>query len=485
VTQQIGVIGLAVMGENLALNIERHGFPIAVYNRTYDKTASFLGGRAHGKRAVGARTIGELVAAIERPRRIITMVKAGPPVDAVLDELRPHLAPDDIVVDGGNSYFRDTDRRVAALTPTGIRFVGMGVSGGEEGALWGPSLMPGGDETTYQRLEPVLTAIAAPADSGPCVTYCGRGSAGHFVKMVHNGIEYGDMQLIAEAYDLMRHGLGLAPAEIAEVFATWNEGELKSFLIEITAAIVAFPDDRGTRKVLIDHITDAAGQKGTGRWTTQVALDLGVPIPTITAAVDARILSAMRPLRLQAAKVYRAPLTPARSGKRALLAQLGAALYAAKICSYAQGFHLLAAASEAFDYGVPLPEVARIWKGGCIIRAVFLDEIRRAFERDAALPSLLLDKEFARAVRDRIDAWRQIVTVGTKLGIALPAMSASLAYFDALRRARLPANLIQGQRDFFGAHTYERVDRPGIFHTDWSQPSSKGADAHGARHARR
>jgi 6-phosphogluconate dehydrogenase len=483
--QQIGVIGLAVMGENLALNIERNGFPVAVYNRTYDKTAALLAGRASGLRFVGARTVADFVAALERPRRIITMVKAGKPVDAVLDELRPHLATGDIVVDGGNSHFTDTDRRLDALAPTGIKFFGMGVSGGEEGALWGPSLMPGGDRETYAHLEPVLTKIAAKADSGPCVTYCGTGSAGHFVKMVHNGIEYGDMQLIAEAYDLMRHGLGLAPAAIADTFAEWNEGELKSFLIEITAKIVDFPDDQGTRKALIDRILDSAGQKGTGKWTTQVALDLGVPIPTITAAVDARIVSAMRPLRLQAAKIHRGAPRPLRSGARAVLKQVRAALYASKICSYAQGFHLLASASRERGYGVRLGEIARIWKGGCIIRAVFLDKIRQAFEREPELLSLLLDRDFAREVRARVDDWRRTVALGVKLGIGLPAMAASLAYFDSLRRERLPANLIQGQRDFFGAHTYERLDRPGIFHTDWSARPAAGTPAKkGAARAR-
>ena len=466
--QQIGLIGLAVMGENLALNIERNGFPIAVYNRTYEKTDALLNGRAKGKKFVGAKTPAEFIAALERPRRIITMVKAGGPVDAVIEELEPLLETDDILVDGGNSHFSDTDRRINKLEPTGIKFFGMGVSGGEEGALWGPSIMPGGDEATYRHLEPVLTKISAKADSGPCVTYVGKKSAGHFVKMVHNGIEYGDMQLIAESYDLLRHGLGLKPPEIADVFAQWNEGELKSFLIEITAKIVNFPDDRGTRKPLIDVIVDAAGQKGTGKWTTQAALDLGVAIPTITAAVDARIMSSQRGVRQTAAKAYPPAPKPISTGKRAAIEQIRAALYASKICSYAQGFALLSEASRGFGYGVKLDEMARIWKGGCIIRAVFLDRIRQAFSKDPSLPNLLLDKDFAKAVKTRVDSWRKTVQLGTKLGIALPAMSASLAYFDGFRRARTPANLIQGQRDFFGAHTYERLDREGIFHTEWS-----------------
>jgi 6-phosphogluconate dehydrogenase len=468
--QAIGVIGLAVMGENLALNVERNGFPVAVYNRSYDKTAAFVEGRARGTNVVGAETLSAFVAALERPRRILLMVKAGSPVDAVIEDLKPLLRPGDVVIDGGNSHFSDTDRRLAALEPGGITFVGMGVSGGEEGALWGPSLMPGGDQATYTRLEPILTRIAAQADSGPCVTWVGTGSAGHFVKMVHNGIEYGDMQLIAESYDLMRHGLGLSSVEIADTFAAWNEGELKSFLIEITAKIVAFPDDQRTRKVLIDQILDAAGQKGTGKWTTAAALDLGVPVPTITAAVDARILSSMKPLRVQGAKAYRLPPRPVRTGKRALLGQIRAALYASKICSYAQGFHLLARASAEHRYGTRLPEIARIWKGGCIIRAVFLDKIRRAFERNLDLENLLLDRELAKEVRGRVDDWRRTVVLAFELGIAPPAMAASLAYFDSFRRERLPANLIQAQRDLFGAHTYERIDRPGVFHTNWSQP---------------
>jgi len=466
--QQIGLIGLAVMGENLALNIERNGFPIAVYNRSCEKTDALLKGRAKGKNFVGAKTPADFVAALERPRRIVTMVKAGGPVDAVIDELKPLLQPGDILVDGGNSHFTDTDRRIAALDPTGIKFFGMGVSGGEEGALWGPSIMPGGDEATYRHLEPILTKIAAKADSGPCVTYVGKKSAGHFVKMVHNGIEYGDMQLIAESYDLLRYGLGLGSAEIADVFGDWNAGDLQSFLIEITAKIVDFKDDQGGRKPLIDNIVDAAGQKGTGKWTTQAALDLGVAIPTITAAVDARIMSSQRATRLLAAKVYPPAPKPIKTGKKAAIAQIRAALYASKICSYAQGFVLLAEASRAFGYGVKLDEMARIWKGGCIIRAVFLDRIRQAFGRDPNLANLLLDRDFAKAIKTRADDWRKTVQLGTKLGIGLPAMSASLAYFDSFRRARVPANLIQGQRDFFGAHTYERLDRKGIFHTEWS-----------------
>ncbi len=469
--QAVGVIGLAVMGENLALNIERNGFPIAVYNRSYERTNAFATGRALGKNVVAARTIADLVAALERPRRIILMVKAGKPVDDVLDEISPHLEPGDIVVDGGNSHFVDTERRVALLAERQLTFFGMGVSGGEEGALWGPSIMPGGDEAAFRHLEPILTKIAATADSGPCVTYVGRKGSGHFVKMVHNGIEYGDMQLIAETYDLMRFGLGLSPAQIAETFAEWNEGELKSYLIEITAKIVNFADDLGTGAVLIDKILDAAGQKGTGKWTTTIALDLGVAIPTITAAVDARILSAAKALRTSAAAKYPTRHVAIALDTPAFLRSLRSALYASKICSYAQGFDLLRRASEQFDYGVRLDEIARIWKGGCIIRAVFLDKIRAAFSRDARLSNLLLDAEFHAEIKSRIDDWRLVVEAAVRAGMTPPAISGSLAYFDSLRREQLPANLIQAQRDFFGAHTYQRTDRDGTFHTDWSGAS--------------
>ena len=466
--QAFGVIGLAVMGENIARNIERNGFPIAVYNRTWEKTEHFLNGPAKGAKALGARTLKEFVGALEKPRRVLLMVQAGKAVDAVLEELKTLLEPGDIVIDGGNSHFPDTDRRGAALAPTGIRFFGMGVSGGEEGALWGPSLMPGGDEAAYRALEPVLTKIAAKSDSGPCVTYVGAKSAGHFVKMTHNGIEYGDMQLIAESYDLLKNIGGLSNAELAAAFGEWNRGDLQSFLIEITAKIVNFPDDQGTGKTLIDLILDKAGQKGTGKWTTAAALDLGISIPTITAAVDARILSSMKAVRVQAAKVYPAPKPPANVDRKALVGQVRSALYASKICSYAQGFDLMRAAGKEYGYGLKFGEIARIWKGGCIIRAVFLDRIRQAFEKNPELPNLLLDDGFRKEIEARVDDWRRVVTLAAQAGMTPPAMAASLAYFDSFRRERLPANLIQGQRDFFGAHTYERTDKPGAFHTHWS-----------------
>ena len=466
--QDFAVVGLGVMGENLALNVERNGFSVAVYNRNFEKTESFLNGRAAGKRFTAARTLQELVEQVERPRRILLMVKAGKPVDDVVAELRPHLAADDVVIDGGNSHYPDTDRRITELDPTGARFFGMGVSGGEEGALWGPSLMPGGDRKLYDHLEPILTKISAKADSGPCVTYCGARSAGHFVKMVHNGIEYGDMQLIAEAYDLLRHGVGLSTRELADTFAEWNEGDLKSFLIEITAKIVAFKDDQGSRKVLLDQIVDKAGQKGTGKWTGEAALDFAVPIPTVAAAVDARILSSMKDVRVAGAELYKSKVRPVRSHKKKLVRAIREALYASKICSYAQGFELLRRASGELDYGIDLAEIARIWKGGCIIRAVFLDKIRDAFAREPGLANLLLDDGFRREIKKRVEGWEKTVKTSIELGITAPAMAASLAYFHTFRRARGPAYLIQAQRDFFGAHTYERVDREGSFHTEWS-----------------
>jgi 6-phosphogluconate dehydrogenase len=471
VAQEFGLVGLGVMGENLALNVERNGFSVAVYNRAWDKTESFLAERASGKRFAGAKTLAELAQQVERPRRILLMVKAGNPVDDVAAALRPHLAPGDVVIDGGNSHYPDTDRRIAELAPTGIRFFGMGVSGGEEGALWGPSLMPGGDRETYDLLEPIFVKIAAEADTGPCVTYCGARSAGHFVKMVHNGIEYGDMQLIAEAYDLLRHGVGLSSAELADTFAEWNGGDLKSFLIEITAKIVDFKDDQGSRKVLLDLILDKAGQKGTGKWTGEAALDFGVPIPTIGAAVDARILSSVKDIRVGAAKLYRGPaLKPVKSGKKKIVEAIRRALYASKICSYAQGFDLLRRASKELDYGLDLSELARIWKGGCIIRAVFLDKIREAFQKSPDLANLLLDDGFRKEIKKRIEGWESTVALSIRLGLTAPAMAASLGYFHTFRRARTPAYLIQAQRDLFGAHTYERVDKPGSFHTDWSKP---------------
>jgi len=473
--QAFGVIGLEVMGRNIALNIERNGFPIAVYNRTYAKTEDFLTRLAKGKNAKGGKTVQEFVQSLERPRRILVMVKAGAPVDAVITELRPLLQDGDIVIDGGNSLFHDTERRIEQLSGTGIKFFGMGVSGGEEGALWGPSLMPGGDQESYRHLEPILSKIAAKTpDDGPCVTYIGAKGAGHFVKMVHNGIEYGDMQLIAEAYDLLKNVGGFNNRQLKDIFLEWNEGELKSFLIEITTKVIDFPDPENPSRSLVDMILDKAGQKGTGKWTTQTALDLGIPIPTITAAVDARGISAIKQERVEASKVLAGPRPqPLKSDSKAFVNDVRAALYCSKICSYAQGYAMMAAANQQFNYGMRLDEIARIWKAGCIIRAIFLDEIKKAFREHPALTNLLMTNRFREAMAQRQDAWRRIIAIGAQNGIGTPAFSASLAYYDSYRRERLPANLIQAQRDFFGAHTYERIDKPGIIHTEWSAPSSK------------
>ncbi|HEV2295482.1 MAG TPA: NADP-dependent phosphogluconate dehydrogenase [Tepidisphaeraceae bacterium] len=470
--QAFGIIGLEVMGRNIALNIERNGFPIAVYNRTWAKTEHFLKELAKGKNAKGGKTIAEFVQMLDRPRRILIMVKAGAPVDAVLAELKPHLQEGDIVIDGGNSLFTDTQRRSKELEGTGIKFFGMGVSGGEEGALWGPSIMPGGDPEAYQHLKPILTKIAAkaPDDGYPCADYMGRGGAGHFVKMVHNGIEYGDMQLIAEAYSLLKSVGGLDNAQLKEVFDTWNGGDdLRSFLIEITAKVINYQDLSTNGKPLVELILDKAGAKGTGKWTSQTALDLGVAIPTITAAVDARSISSLKDQRVRAAKELSGP-SPSNIEEQTsnLVEDVRSALYCSKICSYAQGFAMLAAADKEYGFGLKMGEIARVWKAGCIIRAVFLNDITQSFNEQPDLPNLLLAPRFRDAVSQRQAAWRRIVSLGVAQGIPLPAFSASLAYFDSYRSERLPANLIQAQRDFFGAHTYERTDKPGSFHTEWT-----------------
>lgn len=466
-TQQFGVIGLAVMGENLALNVERNGFPVAVYNRSREKTDEFMATRAKGKNFVAAYTLEDFVASLERPRKILIMVKAGAPVDAVIDQLKPLLDEGDILIDGGNSLFTDTQRRAAALESEKFTFIGMGVSGGEEGALLGPSLMPGGTKQAYDYLEPILTRIAAQVDDGPCVTYIGPGGAGHYVKMVHNGIEYGDMQLIAEAYDLMKNVLGLNATQLHEVFAEWNTtDELNSYLIEITADVFKVMDP-DTGIPLVDEILDAAGQKGTGRWTVDNALEIGVPIPTIIAAVTARIMSSYKQERVAAAKELVGPSTTFDGDVKAFIAKVRDALYCSKMCSYAQGMALLSKASQVYGFNLNLGECARIWKGGCIIRAGFLNKIKHAFDDNPSLPNLLLAPEFKQSILDRQSAWREVVATAARLGIAVPAFSASLDYFDSYRRDRLPQNLTQAQRDYFGAHTYERIDKPGVFHTDW------------------
>lgn len=464
-----GVIGLAVMGENLALNVESRGFPIAVYNRSPEKTQTFMATRAQGKDVKAAYSLEEFVQTLERPRKILVMVKAGGPVDAVIEQLKPLLEAGDMIIDGGNSLYEDTERRTKDLESTGLGFVGMGVSGGEEGALKGPSLMPGGTQTAYQELEPILTKIAAQVDDGPCVTYVGPGGAGHYVKMVHNGIEYGDMQLIAEAYDVLHNGLGLSNEKLHSVFSEWNTtDELNSFLIEITADIFSYVDPE-TQQHLIDLILDSAGQKGTGRWTIVSSLELGVPIPTMYAAVNARVMSSFKAERVAASQALTGPTHQYSGDVEAFIPKVRDALYCSKMCSYAQGMALIAKASAEFNYNINLPEVSRIWKGGCIIRAGFLDKIKKAFNDNPALPNLLLAPEFKQSILDRQAAWREVLILANELGIPVPAFSASLDYFDSYRRASLPQNLTQAQRDYFGAHTYERTDKPRgeFFHTEW------------------
>ena len=475
--QAFGVIGLEVMGRNIALNIERNGFPIAVYNRTYSKTEHFINELAKGKNAKGFEKISDFVANLERPRRILIMVKAGKPVDAVIDELKPLLQPGDIVMDGGNSLFTDTERRVDYLKPTGIKFFGMGVSGGEEGALWGPSIMPGGDRESYEHVRPILEKIAAkaPSDNVPCVTYCGDGGAGHFVKMVHNGIEYGDMQLIAEAYDLLKNLGGLNNTQLKEVFADWNKGELQSFLIDITEKVINFPDPQNPKQALVEQIRDVVGMKGTGTWTIKSANDLIVPVPTMAAAVDSRELSMIKDERVAASKSLGGPQPKVISSDlKQFINDVKDALYCSKICSYAQGMAMLSAANKTkdkggFDFHMTLPDLPMIWRAGCIIRAAFLEEITKAFKSNPNLSNLLMDDKFREMINSRQDAWRRVVALGINNGIGLPAFSGSLAYYDTYRRARLPGNLIQAQRDFFGAHTYERTEKPGEFiHTEWA-----------------
>ncbi|MBD2309739.1 NADP-dependent phosphogluconate dehydrogenase [Chroococcidiopsis sp. FACHB-1243] len=471
--QSFGVIGLAVMGENLALNVERNGFPIAVYNRTPEKTNAFMTERAQGKNAVATYSLEEFVNALERPRKILIMVKAGAPVDAVIQQLKPLLDEGDIIIDGGNSLYDDTARRTRELEPEGFRFIGMGVSGGEEGALNGPSLMPGGTKSSYEYLSPIFNKIAAQVEDGPCVTYIGPGGAGHYVKMVHNGIEYGDMQLIAEAYSLLKDGLGLDNRQLHEIFAEWNTtDELNSYLIEITADIFRYIDP-DTKNHLVDMILDSAGQKGTGRWTVQSALEFGVCIPTITAAVNARIMSSYKQERVAASQMLPGPTGTYQGDAKAFVNMVRDALYCSKICSYAQGMALLATASKEYSYDLNLSEMARIWKGGCIIRAGFLGKIQSAFIENPNLPNLLLAPEFRQTILDRQDAWREVLAAAAKLGIPVPAFSASLDYFDSYRRDRLPQNLTQAQRDYFGAHTYERTDKEGFFHTEWTKFSEE------------
>ncbi len=466
-TAQFGVIGLGVMGQNLALNIEDHGRRVAVWNLEPEWVDRFVAQNSERK-IVGTKSLQEFAAALAPPRRILMMIKAGDPVDEMLQKLAPILSPGDIVIDGGNSFFKDTQRREAEWRAKGLNFFGMGVSGGEEGARHGPSLMPGGAKDAYEHVKPILESIAAKSDSGPCVTYVGPDGAGHFVKMVHNGIEYGDMQLIAEAYDLMKRGLGLEARELSSVFADWNDGLLQSYLVEITAEVLSVTDPE-TGKPLVDMVLDKAGQKGTGKWTAQIALDLAVPIPTIAAAIDARVLSSLKEDRVRAAKQYGANRNSYSGDKKAFISAIRNALYAAKVCSYAQGMSLIRAGSDEYQWGIDLKEMARIWKAGCIIRARLLDSIMQAYQRRADLPNLLLDGEFQKEITAAEPDWRHAVSTATSLGIPVPAMSASLAYFDSYTSAQLPQNLTQAQRDYFGAHTYRRADRPeaGFVHADW------------------
>jgi len=470
---KIGMIGLAVMGENLALNIARNKFPIAVYNRDTSKVDKFLQ-RAEGQQVIGAYSIEDFVNSLEKPRKIILLVKAGGPVDAVLDQLKPLLDQGDIVIDGGNSFYENTVRREKEMKAAGFNFIGSGVSGGESGALWGPSLMPGGDRDAYEQIRPIWEAIAAKVDDGPCVTYIGPDGAGHFVKMVHNGIEYGDMQLIAEAYDILRNALGLKAPELADIFAKWNEGDLNSFLIEITAKIFTVGDPKGDG-ALVDKIMDVAGQKGTGKWTAETALELGVAIPTMQAALDARVLSGLKNERVEASKQLPGPTAKYSGDKQELIDAVHDALYASKICSYAQGMNVIRRGSDEYKWNVNLGELSRIWKGGCIIRAQFLDKIKQAYQRRADLPNLLLDPDFKAWALEAQPRWRQAVTTAQSLGIPAAAMSASLSYFDTYRAANLPLNLTQAQRDFFGSHTYQRTDDPagGFTHTEWEELARK------------
>ncbi len=463
----IGVVGLGVMGSNLALNMERHGFRVAGYDLDAAKAQAFATGAAAGKNVELAGSPDALMAVLQKPRRVLLMVPAGKAVDSAIAHLEGHLEPADILIDGGNSFFLDTERRSVALAAKGLNFVGTGVSGGEQGALWGPSIMPGGQVEAWEALAPILRAIAAKAEDGaPCVEYMGPGGAGHFVKMVHNGIEYGDMQLIAESYDLLSRGLGLTAKELHEIFSEWNQGELKSYLIEITAAVLAAVDP-GTGRALVDVILDEAQQKGTGKWMSQNALDVGAAIPTINAAVESRIISAMKTERVAASRVLRGPALEYTGDRQRLIDAVRDALYASKITSYAQGLGLLRVASAEYKYDLKPASIARIWRAGCIIRASLLGDIMSAYERDPGLGNLLVDRAFADAVDRRQASWRFVVQTAVGLGIPTLAMSSSLAYFDAYRSERLPANLTQAQRDYFGAHTYRRVDKPGVFHTEW------------------
>jgi 6-phosphogluconate dehydrogenase len=466
----IGLIGLAVMGQNLVLNMNDHGYKVAVFNRTVSKVDDFLADEAKGTQVVGAHSMEEMCRRLKRPRRVMIMVKAGEVVDQTIEQLLPHLEKGDIIIDGGNSLYTDSNRRTKDLAAKGILFIGTGVSGGEEGARFGPSIMPGGNKEAWPHVKEIFQAIAAKVEDGsPCCDWVGEDGAGHYVKMVHNGIEYGDMQLIGEAYQLLKDGLGLTADELAEVFTEWNKGELDSFLIDISATIFAKKDDDG--QPMVDKILDAAGQKGTGKWTAISALDLGQPVTLIGESVFARCLSALKAERVAAAKVLKGPRKrKVSTGKKEFIEEVRLALYCSKMVSYAQGYMLLRAAEKDQGWNLNMGGVALMWRGGCIIRSVFLSDIKAAFDRDPKLQNLLLDKFFSTALNKYHPAWRKAIIYGVRVGVPMPAFSTALAFYDGYRTARLPANLLQAQRDFFGAHTYERIDKPRgeFFHTNWT-----------------
>jgi 6-phosphogluconate dehydrogenase len=465
----IGLVGLAVMGENLILNMESKGFTVACFNRTVSKVDDFINGRAKGKNIIGCKTIEELVASLKAPRKIMLMVKAGQAVDDFIELLLPHLENGDIIIDGGNSHFPDTIRRTQYVESKGKLYIGTGVSGGEEGALRGPSIMPGGSPAAWVHVKPIFQAICAKTNDGsPCCDWVGENGAGHFVKMTHNGIEYGDMQMICEVYSMMREGLALTNSEMHQIFAEWNEGELKSYLIEITRDILAYKDEQGNE--VVDLILDAAGQKGTGKWTVVAALDSGQPLTLVGEAVFARCLSAIKEERVEASKILRGPKAKFKGDKKKFINDLRYALYAAKIVSYAQGYQLMRAAAKEYKWNLNNGGIALMWRGGCIIRSVFLGDIKKAFDKNPNLVNLLLDPFFKRAVTKALPCWRRVVAAAIKLGVPMPAINSALAYYDGYRHERLPANLLQAQRDYFGAHTYERVDKPRgeFFHTNWT-----------------
>ena len=473
-TADIGLIGLAVMGENLVLNMESHGYTCAVYNRTTAKVDEFVNGRGKGKKFVGAHDLKEFVASIKRPRKIMMMVKAGKAVDDTIASVVPFLEPGDILIDGGNTHFPDTSRRLKELNAKGLRFIGSGVSGGEEGALKGPSIMPGGDATAWPEVKPIFQAIAAKVKDtdgkeAACCDWVGPEGAGHFVKMVHNGIEYGDMQLICEGYNLMKDLAGIVPAEMSGVFTKWNKGVLDSYLIEITSEILAFVDP-DTGKPMVDVILDTAGQKGTGKWTVDAATDNGVPLTLVAEAVFSRCLSAQKAERVEASKILAGPAIQKVTDKEQFINDVEMALYAAKIVSYAQGYALMAAQAKANNWELNNGGIALMWRGGCIIRSVFLGKIKEAFDRNPDLSNLLLDPFFSGKVQNAQAGWRRVICKSVEMGIPMPAIGAALAYYDGYRAARLPANLLQAQRDYFGAHTYERIDKPRgeFFHTNWT-----------------